>query len=146
MTREALDQLAADFLAGSLPREQWTHNAHLTVGAWHVHRFGVDEAITRLRVGIRTLNERHGTPNTTTSGYHETITVAYALLIEEFLSTFQPSLPLERRVDDLLSGPLAERSYLLTFWSRALLMSETARAAWVAPDLAPLACPAFDHS
>ena len=141
VTSEALDQLASEFLSSSLPRDQWNHIAHLSVGAWHVYRFGVDEAVARLRVGIRALNDRHGTPNTTTSGYHETITVAYARLIEEFLSSFEPSIPLEHRVSHLLSGPLSERSCLLRFWSRALLMSEAARAAWVAPDLEPLGVP-----
>lgn len=141
MTREALDQLAADFLSGSLPRDQWNHVAHLAVGAWHVDRFGADEAIVRLRAGIRALNERHGTLNTPTGGYHETITVAYARLIGEFLSAFEPNTSLERRVSHLMTGPLAARAFLLKFWSRELLMSEAARAAWVAPDLEPLALP-----
>jgi hypothetical protein len=139
--REALEELAAAFLSRSLPRAQWTHGAHLSVGAWHVHRFGVDEAIARLRVGIRALNDFHGTINTATSGYHETITVAYARLIEEFLVGFEPGTPLAHSVSHLLAGPLSERSLLLKFWSRALLMSEAARAAWVAPDLQPLAVP-----
>lgn len=141
VTREALDQLAAAFLSGSLPREQWTHAAHLSVGAWHVHHFGADEAIARLRVGIRALNDRHGTRNTTTTGYHETITIAYVRLIEEFLAFFDAGVPLEDRVSRLVSGPLSERSCLLKFWSRAVLMSEAARAAWIAPDLEPLGVP-----
>jgi hypothetical protein len=141
VTREALDQLAAAFVSGSLPRDQWTHIAHLSVGAWHVHHFGADQAIARLRVGIRALNERHGTANTTTTGYHETITVAYARLIGEFLAAFDPNVPLEDRVSLLVSGPLSERSWLLRFWSRAVLMSEAARAAWIAPDLEPLVLP-----
>jgi len=141
VTRDALEELAAGFLSGSLPRDQWNHIAHLSVGAWHVHRFGVDQAIARLRAGIRALNDRHGTPNTTTTGYHETVTVAYARLIEEFLSAFEPGTPLERRVSHLVTGPLSERSFLMKFWSRPLLMSGAARAAWVAPDLEPLALP-----
>jgi len=141
VTREALDELAAEFLSGSLPRDQWNHIAHLSVGAWHVYRFGVDHGIARLRASIRALNDRHGTPNTATTGYHETITVAYARLIEEFLSAFEPSTPLECRVSHLVAGPLSERSFLLRFWSRPVLMSGAARAAWVAPDLEPLAMP-----
>jgi len=141
VTRTELDELAREFLAGSLSRDQWTHTAHLSVGAWHVHRFGEDEASTRLRAGIRALNDRHGTPNTTTSGYHETITLAYVRLIAAFLALFDAGTPLERRVDLLVAGPLGERRCLFRFWSGPLLMSEAARAAWVAPDLAPLAVP-----
>jgi hypothetical protein len=94
-----------------------------------------------LRSGIRRLNDHHGTPNSQTSGYHETITVAYVRLIEAFLSAFDEAVPLERRVEVLVEGPLAERSVLFGFWSRELLMSARARAEWVPPDLAPLAVP-----
>lgn len=141
MTREALDALVSEFLSGSLPRARWTHEAHLSVGAWHVHEFGVDEASARLRVGIRALNERQGTANTATAGYHETITLAYVRLIGEFLSAFPAKEALEERVRHLLSGSLAHKGLLLRFWSQALLMSEAARAAWVEPDREPLAVP-----
>jgi hypothetical protein len=134
----ALDDLVTRFLAGTLPRAEWTHAAHLAVGLWHVHQYGPEEAILRLRSGIRSLNERHGTANTETSGYHETITVAYVRLIGQFLSACPPGGPLEERVRELLGGPLADRAFLLRFWSRELLMSPAARAAWTAPDLAPL--------
>jgi len=94
-----------------------------------------------LRAGIRRLNDFHGTLNSTESGYHETITAAYVRLIEGFLALFEAGVPLERQVDLLIESPLAERSVLLRFWSRELLMSARARAEWVPPDLAPLEVP-----
>ena len=118
MTCEALEERAARFLSGSLPRDQWTHAAHLCVGAWHVDRFGADEAIARLRVGIRALNDQHGTPNTATSGYHETITIAYARLLEQFLARYEPGTQLVERVPHLLTSRLSEGPFLLRFWSR----------------------------
>ena len=142
MNAPPLADLVAAFRSCSLPRQQWTHLAHLRVGAWHVHRHGAAAALTMLRSGIQRLNEHHGTPNSDTSGYHETITVAYLSLIEAFLSAFDPGVALEQRVEVLLEGPLAERSVLFRFWSRELLMSARARAEWVPPDLAPLALPA----
>jgi hypothetical protein len=66
-----VDGLAAGFVACTLPREAWTHAAHLIVGMWHVDRYGADEALLRLRAGIRRLNESHGTPNSDDDGYHE---------------------------------------------------------------------------
>src|SRR5690606_29734789 len=81
-----LEDLVARFLPGTLPGEEWTHEAHLAVGLWHVHRYGAEEAIDRLRAGITALNARHGTPNTETRGYHETITVAYVRLLDQFLN------------------------------------------------------------
>ena len=137
-----LAELAAQFLAATLPRAQWTHQAHLRVGAWHVDRFGAAEALPRLRQAIRRLNDAHGTANTPTGGYHETVTAAYVTLIEAFFSaTSDAGEPLDDRVERLLAGPLADRAVLLRFWSRETLMSPAARAAWVAPDLAPLMLP-----
>ena len=130
--------LALRFTALTLPKEEWTHVAHLTVGAWHVDRYGAAEALTRLRDGIRRLNESHGNVNTTTSGYHETITAAYVTLLAAYLDACPPGLPLAARVERLLAGPLAARDMLFTFYSREHLMSMDARARWVEPDLAPL--------
>jgi hypothetical protein len=126
------------FRAARLPRVQWTHLAHLRVGAWHVHHFGPTEALVRLRHGIRALNVSNGVANTPTDGYHETITAAYVTLINEFLAAADPALTLERKVELMLAGPIAERTVLLRFWSQERLMSPAARAAWVAPDRGPL--------
>lgn len=133
-----LTELVAAFLAGTLPREQWTHAAHLSVGAWHVHHLGENAALDTLRLAIRKLNTAHGTRNTSASGYHETITVAYVRLISAFFATFPADVSLAQRVSALLESPLAERTALFRFWSKASLMSPQARAAWVPPDLMPL--------
>ena len=130
--------LASRFTALTLPKEEWTHAAHLTVGLWHVDRYGAAEALTRLRDGIRRLNESHGGVNTPTSGYHETITAAYVTMLAAYLEAGPPGLPLAARVERLLAGPLAARDMLSTFYSREHLMSTDARARWIEPDLGPL--------
>ncbi len=138
MSAAAIDDLVARFRARTLPHAEWTHHAHLTVGAWHVERYGPDEALARLRVGIRSLNDAHGTANTATSGYHETVTRAYVVLLAEFLAASAADVPLAERVRRLLAGPLAARDVLLAFYSRERLMSARARAEWVEPDLMAL--------
>ena len=130
--------LASRFAELMLPKDEWTHAAHLTVGLWHVDRYGAAEALTRLRSGIRRLNESHGNVNTSTSGYHETITAAYVTLLAAYLEACPPGLSLAARVERLLAGPLAARDMLFTFYSRERLMSIDARAQWVEPDLGPL--------
>jgi len=132
------DRLADRFNAANLPKEHWTHHAHLAVGLWHVDSFGPDEAVARLRIGIRRLNDFHGTPNTATSGYHETITVAQVRLIAGFLSRCTAGTTRAERLAQLLDTPLADRSVLLRFYSRERLMSERARAEWIEPDLSPI--------
>jgi hypothetical protein len=115
--------------------------AHLRVGAWHVDRYGADEALIRLRSGIRALNESHGNANTESAGYHETITGAYVRLITQFLARFDADASLEDKVRALLASPLADKSVLRAFWSREAMMSPHARAGWIEPDLAPLRLP-----
>ncbi len=126
------------FEACAIPEKGWTHAAHLTVGLWHVERYGREDALARLRAGIRRLNESHGKVNSATGGYHETITVAYVMLLSQFLDRRQNGEPLQDLVKRLLEGPLAAKDMLLAFYSRERLMSVEARAAWVEPDVAPL--------
>lgn len=133
-----LESLAARFIASTLPREEWTHLTHLAVGLWHVDCYGAGEALTRLRSGIRKLNDSHGTINSVSSGYHETITRAYVQLLAEFDQRCPAEMPLAERVTSLLNSKLAHKDMLLTFYSHATLMSEKARAGWVEPDIAPL--------
>jgi hypothetical protein len=133
-----LDDLVARFVACRLPHSEWTHQAHLAVGAWHVAQFGADEALARLRVGIRRLNDSHGTPNSATRGYHETISRAYVVLLAEFLDSVSDTMPLAERVTRLLGSPLSARDALLQFYSRERLMSPEARATWIEPDVQPL--------
>ncbi|MEP7346781.1 MAG: hypothetical protein ABI877_16025 [Gemmatimonadaceae bacterium] len=134
-----LDDLAARFVSREIPLAEWTHLAHLAIGAWHVDRYGPDDALARMRTGIRRLNDSHGTPNTSTSGYHETITRAYVQLLRAFLRECPSEEPLHGRVDRLTTSRLAERNFLLSFYSSQRLMSEGARTAWIEPDLVPLA-------
>lgn len=136
-----LDALVARFESGGLTKAEWTHQAHLLVGLWHVDRFGPREALPLLRTRIRRLNDRHGTANTTTSGYHETITAAYVTLLAQFLASRAPEESLADRAVALTGSRLADRQALLRFYSRDRLMSSDARAAWVEPDLAPLEWP-----
>ena len=132
-----IEALVGRFLTCSLPKAEWTHQAHLAVGAWHVDRYGPDEALTRLRDGIRALNDSHGTINSSSSGYHETITGAYVRLIAGFFAG-RADLPLPERVAGLIGGVLAERDALLRYYSRETLLSAQARAEWVEPDIHPL--------
>jgi hypothetical protein len=135
---DQLDDFVARFHERTLLKSEWTHAAHLSVGAWHVHRFGVEEAVNRLRRGIRALNDSHGTANTDSGGYHETITRAYAHLIAEFLDRRPQSSTLVQRVGALLASPLAHKDALLEYYSKDRLMSAAARREWNCPDLKPL--------
>jgi hypothetical protein len=133
-----IEALALRFGERRIPRPEWTHEAHLAVGLWHVARFGEALALERLRLGIRALNESNGVRNSETEGYHETITRAYAVLLAQFSAGFAPDVPLQSRLVALLQAPLAHRHALLAFYRKRTLMTTRARLEWVEPDVAPL--------
>ena len=131
-----LDRFVARFRAATLPAAEWTHRAHLAVGTWHVYHHGAG-ALDLVRAGILTLNDRHGTPNTDTRGYHETITRAYLALIDDVLAR-TPRTTAADAVARVLEDPIAVAGALLRYYSKDTLMSVAARRGWVEPDLRPL--------
>jgi hypothetical protein len=134
---DALDALVRAFQDTTLPRDQWTHGAHLAVGMWYLSRYSPAETLDRLREDIRTLNRAHGVSNSATSGYHESITRAYVTLLAQWCDAF-PHASAAERVETLLASPLAATDVLHNFYSRERLIAVDARARWVEPDLAPL--------
>ncbi len=132
------DRLARAFLSRTLPRAEWTHEAHLRVGLWHVLRYGSEAALEQLRRGIQEYNLASGVVNTDTGGYHETITRCYVLVISGFLRDRDRGTP----IDDLARTCVERygaRDLLLRHYTRDRLMSTTARREWVEPDLLPIA-------
>lgn len=132
------EALAAAFVARTLPKPQWTHDAHLRVGLWHVVHHGQEEALQLLRLRIRRLNASHGVANDDNGGYHETITRFYVQAIAGFVSESAPGEGLDALADRLVAA-LGARDLALRHWSRGTLMSTQARRGWVEPDLEPLA-------
>lgn len=133
----ATARLAQEFRALTLPKEAFTHHAHLRVGLWHVLRFGEEGALAELRRCIRAFNEAHGGVNSDTAGYHETITRFYVRQIARFIAEADATRPLDDLADELVER-LGARGLPLRYWSEPVLMSRAARVGWVAPDLAPL--------
>ncbi len=83
-----VEDLVRCFESGTLPRVRWTHHAHLVVGLWYISRFEKSEAIRRIRDGIKKHNAAVGTVDSPTSGYHETITLAWVRLVTASRSSF----------------------------------------------------------
>ena len=137
MTDAELDDLVRRFNACAVPRTEWTHQAHLAVGLWHVSQYKRKDALQRLRAGIARLNESNGVVNSATGGYHETVTRAYVALLSDFAARHADKTAAER-VRALLEDPLSDKKALLRFYSRPVLESSAARLDWVEPDLAPL--------
>jgi hypothetical protein len=136
VTELEIDAFLAAFEGGTLPKARWTHGAHLLTGACYVHAFGEVEAIDRMRVCVRRYNEAVGGKNTETSGYHETITVAWIKLLAGLL---RESGSMERAAFAALAVERFERQrdIFRRYYDFDLVGSVEARRVWVAPTLEP---------
>lgn len=134
----AIRHVGEGLLARTLPREEWTHEAHLASCLWLLRERGDIDLPRELPGIIAGYNESVGGRNTDTEGYHETITQAYIRLVGVFLAAHDPGQPLVELVNALLRSPLARRDALLAHYSRERLFSVAARKTWVEPDLTPI--------
>lgn len=129
---EEIKNLVKAFETRTLSKEEWTHAAHLTVGLYYCLNCPFALAKNWMRDGIHWLNDAHGTPNTETSGYHETLTVFWLLTIEEFVGKTNCG-GLAELANRLIAS--CDTKLPLKFYSRELLFSAEARARYVEPDL-----------
>ena len=138
LSEEAVAYVGEGLLTCTVPREEWTHEAHLGATAYLVLKHPEIDLDIELPGIISRYNESVGGMNTDTSGYHDTITRAYLRGIRLFLEEADVSRPIHELVNELLMSPMGRRDWPLRFWSKDLLMSVDARRGWVEPDLAAM--------
>jgi hypothetical protein len=134
----AISHIAFGLLDRSLPKAEWTHAAHFAAAIWLARYNPALLAAPVIGTIIRSYNEATATPNTDSSGYHETITIASMRATMAHLARFPADEPLHDVTNTLLASPLGRSDWLLAYWSRERLFSVAARREWVEPDLAPL--------
>jgi hypothetical protein len=133
-----IEHLGERFLARTLPKAEWTHEAHLaTTTCLLLHRpdIDVDKELPDL---IRRYNESVGGVNSDREGYHETITRVSLAGVRLFLAEAVRAAPLHELVNELLLSPMGRRDWPLRFYSCKRLSSVEARRMFVLPDLAAL--------
>jgi hypothetical protein len=133
-----IERIGAGLLACSLPRADWTHEAHLAASSYLVSRRCDIDLDRELPGIIRRYNESVGGVNDDTQGYHETITYVFLRGVRLFLAEADTDRPLFERVNQLLLSPFGHRDWPLRFYSRERLFSIEARRRFVEPDLATL--------
>ena len=124
-------------LACALPREAWTHEAHLGACLWLLTERRDIDVDAEIAGVIRRFNESVGGVNDDTQGYHDSITRAYVAGVRLFLAQTAET-DLAERVNALLLSDMGRRDWPLRFYSRERLFSVEARRQFVEPDLGPL--------
>ena len=134
---EELANLVKAFQNCTLPRSEWTHQAHLIVALWYLANYPQLEAISLIINRIQNYNNALGIKTTKDSGYHETITLFWIKIMNKYLTAKGKNCSFV----DLANG-LIEHSgnpnLSLEYYSLNRLMSWQARRSWIEPDLKSL--------
>ena len=130
----AIRSVGERFLSRSLPKAEWTHEAHLATCLWLIVERPEIVVESNLPDLIRRYNESVGGVNDDTQGYHETITQVYVSAIRDHLAERPAREPLTDAVNALLASDRGRRDWPLRFYSRERLSSVEARRSFVAPD------------
>jgi hypothetical protein len=137
-TDAEIEHIGEGLLARTLPRAEWTHEAHLAATTYLLTSRPDVDVDARLPGIIRAYNESVGGVNSDSEGYHETITRTFLHGVRLFLAEADRAEPLHELVNELLLSPMGRRDWPLRFYSRERLFSVEARHHFVAPDLAAL--------
>jgi hypothetical protein len=136
-TTGEVESLVRAFEACTLPRPEWTHQAHLTVALWYLAHCSGREATARIRNGIKRYNAANGVQMTKDGGYHETITLFWICAISKYLLLADAGCSFVELANGMIAR-FSDGRLPLEYYSRELLMSWRARTSWVAPDLKAL--------
>ena len=120
-----------------LPKAEWTHQAHLTVGLYYCMKYPA-KAFDHMKRGIIRYNESVGTINSDDSGYHETITLFWIWVLKAFLKTTDDKMFGDEIVNKLLNSSYADKNFPLKHYTEERLLSKEARKTWILPDLKKL--------
>lgn len=137
-------EVAAGLLDRTLPKEDWTHEGHVLACIALVRSRGPTDALVAFRAAIPPYNESTGVANTSTGGYHDTITAYYVWAVERLVASGVST-------HEILAHPSIERTGALAWWDRETLMGQRARRAWRSPTRTPAGWPTtdaipFDHA
>ncbi len=133
-----IERIGEGLLARTLPRADWTHEAHLAATTYLLLRRPEVDIDRQLPDIIRSYNESVGGVNSDREGYHETITRVFLHGVRLFLAEADMRELLHELVNQLLLSPMGRRDWPLRYYSSKLLFSVEARRDWVRPDLASL--------
>ncbi len=132
---EEAEKLVAAFENCTLDKDDWSHEAHLLAGMKMciLHK---ENAYVEMKKRVIRFNETVGTINSESSGYHETITHYWIVVLHHFCKKNNINTFNQIAVDTLLfSEALAKRNSFLEYYSKDLIMSSKARLELVEPDL-----------
>lgn len=123
------EELVRAFESTELPAAEFSHRAHVRVAWWYLRHAPLPDALARFITALK----RFAIANAVPGLYHETITVAWMLLLAERLDGGSRDLAwheFEAQHPELFAQP----SILSRYYTDETLQSERARRVFVMPD------------
>ncbi len=119
----------------TLPREEWTHEAHLIVGMYVVLTYD-RQAVLEMKKRVWRYNEIKGKGNKGT-GYHHTLTVFWIWAIHKFILENNITKFDEEALDKLIfNEELARRNLIEDYYDEVMLL--LSRREYFLSDLKPM--------
>ena len=123
------------FENGTIARDRWRHNEHLTVAFYYAFHHDFETALAKMRDGIFNLLRAFEIDLSKEMPYHETLTVFWMRTILDLIES-QKGKSLVEAANEVLEI-CADKDLPLKFYSREVLFSPEARLEFVAADLKP---------
>ena len=136
-TSETFEDFLRGFEQGTLPKPEWTHGAHVAAAASYLFDSNVEAVLPQMRARISAYNVAVGGANTPTSGYHETLTHFWLLVVAELLRQREPVSRLDAARQAVAVFAEARTLHSL-YYSGDVVNDTAARFTWRPPDLLPL--------
>ena len=130
---ETLTAFVDAWHAGRVSRAEWTHGAHVAVCAWYAFDRDPDATFAIVKAGILEFARARGIVHTATSGYHETLTRFWTLVIAAHVSGSGAASRWDA-VRAALDRFGEDRDLPLRAYSFDVVRDVRARAEWVPPD------------
>jgi hypothetical protein len=133
-------ELLRQFENCTLPFEQWTHRCHVKVAYLYLSRYPLDEAMARVKAGIRKYNAANHVPEDgPAQGYNETTTHALMHLIAAVRLAYGKTFPVDSADGFYDKHPqLATKHILRFFYSPERRMNPRTKTEFLEPDLTAL--------
>lgn len=124
-------ELIEQFEDGTLSSEHFHHREHLRAAFLYLSKYPVMEALQAFSKALRRFAEAHGKPRL----YHETVTWAYVLLIQERMARAGKKQAWDEFARDNPDLLIWKDGILTRYYRAETLASDLARAVFVFPDL-----------
>jgi hypothetical protein len=117
----------------SVPPGDFNHRTHLRLAYVYLAERSVDEAVDAVRAALHNFLAHN---RVDPAKYHETLTRAWVLAVRHFMVKAGDT---QSAADFIEKSPeLLDPAIMMTHYSRELLFSDTARGAFLEPNLDPI--------